>query len=822
MRMLFALMVFPVAGVKSAAAGLPADVGTLLNSYCVVCHDDVTKAGAFSLKSLSTDFSQHHAMRRWVQVHDRLKQGKMPPADAEQPTAAERQRLVGWLRTELIQSSLEQQQTDGRAALRRLNRIEYENTLRDLLGIYVDVKDLLPDDGAAAGFDTVSEALSISPVHLVRYQQAAEKAIEMAVPWRPEGAVDVHTTGREHTMRKHYEAVLERSTRLEGDAVVYFAEDTRHLSIRTATTKRPGRYRIRASVRGVQTAGRPLPVFVGLVNRRPIEWDRLEDVVAIFDAPADKRRIIDFEADVKENEQIFLTGWTLPAYRAKEITEKLKVHTAARMPGPALAIDWVEMKGPLDTWPPLGYRRLFGDLPMTCERITSGRLTEALAVKQHENEWKNDPYHPVSKQPKVDADRLIRAFLPRAFRRPVADVEADRFVRFAHDRLDAGYSFADAMKVAYKLILCSPGFLCRYEDAGPLDDYALASRLSYFLWSSMPDDELLRLAEQKQLRDADVLHDQVERMLKDRKAARFTENFVGQWLDLRKMMMTKPDRMYPEFDKYLLWSMPLETTEFFDEVLEKNLSLLQFVDSDWSMLNERLAQHYGIEGVAGMEFRKVQLPPNSRRGGVMTHASVLKVTANGTTTSPITRGAWILDRILGTPPSPPPPNLPAIEPDTRGTTTIRQQLEAHRNVVACAACHKQIDPPGFALESFDVIGGWRERYRTSVGGNGNAYEPLARYPSKKVWLGKEVETGYITADGEPFAGIDEYKQILLKEPDQIARNLVEQVMVYATGADIQFADRDVVEQIVGRLRKSNYGFRSLIHEVIQSRPFLNK
>ena len=807
---------------QPASAAMPAEVSRVFDTYCMACHDDATRAGSFSLQSLEQRFGQRDLLRRWVQVHDRVAEGKMPPADASQPTTAERRQVVQWLNTVLTKASLVEQQASGRVPLRRLNRVEYENTLRDLFGIHVNVQELLPDDGAAAGYDTVSEALTISPVHLVRYQEAAERAIATAVPWRPRGRVEQRVTGREHTLRKHYEAVLERSARLDGDAVVYVAEDTRHLSIRSATTRRPGRYRIRASVRAVGTAGQPLPVFVGFVHRRPIQWDRLEDVVGIYDAPPGTSRVLDFEADLGEQENLFVTGWTLPYYTSAVHKQKLQEHTVAEIAGPALAVDWIEITGPLDTWPPLGYRRLFGNLPMTCDRIASGRLKEEQAVLQHDNEWKADPWYPVTDSPKADADRLIRDFLPLAFRRPVPAAEADRFVKFAQARLDGGYTFPEAMKAAYRLVLCSPKFLCRYEEPGRLDDYALASRLSYFLWSSMPDDELFKLAGQNRLHEPEVLRAQVERMLGDPKAARFTDNFTGQWLDLRKMMMTKPDRMYPEFDKYLLWSMPRETTAFFDEVLRNNRSLLEFVDSDWTMLNERLAQHYGIEGVHGMELRKVPLPADSRRGGVMTHASVLKVTANGTTTSPITRGAWVLERILGQPPSPPPPNLPAIEPDTRGATTIRQQLELHRNAPACATCHREIDPPGFALESFDVIGGWRERYRSGNGGGDNDYLELVRYPGKKVWLGREVETGYITPDGQAFESVNDYRKILLQNPDQIARNLVEQVLTYSTGSAVEFADRAVVDEIVARLRTKNYGFRTLIHEVVRSRPFLHK
>jgi hypothetical protein len=311
-------------------------------------------------------------------------------------------------------------------------------------------------------------------------------------------------------------------------------------------------------------------------------------------------------------------------------------------------------------------------------------------------------------------------------------------------------------------------------------------------------------------------------MLKSPLAARFTENFAGQWLDLRKIDATIPDpHLYGDFDGTLLWSMPRETRLFFDEVLKNDLSLLEFVDSDWSMLNERLAKHYGIPGVVGNDFRKVKLPPDSHRGGVMTHASVLKVTADGTRTSPVLRGKWVLEKIIGKPPSPPPADVPSIEPDIRGATTIRQQLDKHRTVASCASCHVHIDPPGFALENFDPIGGWREFYRASTR-TPKGIVNIPGYTGRAFFRGPDVEQGGETHDGRPFANVDDYKKLLLADKDQLARNLAEKLIVYATGADIQFADRAEVERIVAAVRAKNYGFRQLVHEVVQSRVFVNK
>jgi Protein of unknown function (DUF1588)/Protein of unknown function (DUF1585)/Protein of unknown function (DUF1592) len=301
-----------------------------------------------------------------------------------------------------------------------------------------------------------------------------------------------------------------------------------------------------------------------------------------------------------------------------------------------------------------------------------------------------------------------------------------------------------------------------------------------------------------------------------------TDNFAGQWLDLRNINATSPDpQIYGEFDDFLFWSMPRETERFFEEILRADLSLTDFVKSDWTFLNQRLAQHYGIPNVVGGELRKVTLPAGSHRGGVLTQASILKVTADGTRTSPVLRGKWVLERILGQPPSPPPPDIPSIEPDIRGAVTIRQQLDKHRNTPACATCHRHIDPPGFALETFDAIGGWRDFYRATRGGPDKVVK-LANYPDRKVFRGADVEKGDKMPDGRKFGDIDEYKRLLLTDKDQLARNLAEKLVIYATGADIQFADREVISQLVARSRENKYGFRSLIHDVVQSRVFLNK
>jgi hypothetical protein len=334
----------------------------------------------------------------------------------------------------------------------------------------------------------------------------------------------------------------------------------------------------------------------------------------------------------------------------------------------------------------------------------------------------------------------------------------------------------------------------------------------------MPDEELFNLAEAGKLSQPEVLRGQVERMLASPKARQFTENFVGQWLNLREIDFTAPDfRLYPEYDDALKIAMLDEAHLFFEAILKDDLSVSNVIASDFTFVNTRLAKHYGIPGVDGMEMRRVKLPPELHRGGFLTMGSVLKVSANGTNTSPVIRGAYVLDRILGQPPAPPPAGVPAVEPDIRGATTIRDQLAKHRNTPTCNACHAKIDPPGFALESFDVIGGWRENYR-SLGRGGEVIVEGRRMPYHK---GLKVDPSD-AFNGEKFANIDELRQILLKNKDQLTRALTEKLVTYATGAAPTALDKPEIEAIVKKGREKGHGVRTLVHEVVKSKLFQNK
>lgn len=803
----------------------------LIEAHCLDCHGPDTQKAGLRLDPAGPGLAGAEWMETWTRVHDRLQSGEMPPEKRERPAPAALSGALGELSSSLQAASEERQRREGRVLLRRLNGTEYENTVRQLVGTDVRLKELLPEDNAAGGFDNVSAVLDLSSTHLLLYLEAAERAVASAIPVHPPLAFSDRRTGREMSEKgPNFQQTLNRSCLLRGDALVIYSKLPRYGLACTANVPGKGRYRVRMSAAAVGAAKQPVAAAFGTVDRGrepPVVLD-------CVDFPPGPPRVIETEIDLQANEAFVVnlpTNWDIRATK-----QPIEAHE-----GPGILIEWMEIEGPIDPFPSPAYRGLFGDsrlVPRSVARAErEGRQPPRIPENRPVQLWQNDPLEPVSDRPREDADRLIRAFLPKAFRRPVGPELETHYVGLVLARLDAGDSFREAMTYGYKAILTSPRFLFFQEPGGDapapdegrddpasleLDGFALANRLSYFLWSAPPDETLLRAAADGSLTRPDGLRRQVDRLLDSPAARSFTERFTGQWLDLRKMDATIPDpQLYGDFDGLLLWSMPRETHLFFEEILRRDLSVLEFVDSDWSMLNARLAAHYGIPGVVGNRFRRVDLPPSSHRGGVMTHASVLKVTADGTTTSPVLRGKWVLERLIGRPPSPPPPDVPAIEPDIRGATTIRQQLEKHRSVASCNACHRYIDPPGFALESFDPIGGYREFYRASSRTPAGLVS-LPGYTGRPFYRGPDVEKGGQTHDGRRFETVGEYRRLVLEDPDQIARNLAAKLLTYATGAEPQFADRAVIEALVAAARERNYGFRSLVHEVVQSRPFRHK
>jgi hypothetical protein len=551
------------------------------------------------------------------------------------------------------------------------------------------------------------------------------------------------------------------------------------------------------------------------------------------------------EAILNAGEVIQTDGMRLFRTRVNGTDEQYVNPLAEKDGMPGYAVQWMEVEGPIyDESTGSGYRLLFDELPL--KRVESGQTGVMLEIGLPAPQGIGGPgprrgpgggfggrFGPrtrqvavevVSDNPSVDAEQLLRAFMKRAYRRPVEEAHVQRFLTLFNDQYGKGFGFAKSMLSTYTAVLSSPGFLFTDERPGRLDDYALASRLSFFLWNSEPDESLRSLAARGELHRPKTLRAQTERLLNDPKSMRFIEAFTDYWLDLRKIDDTSPSTtLYNDYelDDPLKLAAIEETRLFVAEMLRADLPARNIVDSDFTFLNERLANHYAVPAVNGAKMRKVTLPADSIRGGLMTHASVLKVTANGTTTSPVLRGYWITERILGHQ-IPPPPPVAAVEPDIRGAVTLRQQLEKHRNDASCASCHSKMDPPGFALESFDVMGGWRDRYRAvkegvkpenGFGLNGQAF---AFYYALPVDCAGELP------DGRSFKDIREFKNLLLKDEVPMARNLAKQLITYATGAPVRFSDRDELEKIVRLSSSRQHGFRTMVLEIVQSDLFRMK
>jgi hypothetical protein len=762
----------------------------LLTRHCVPCHGPTVQKGRLRLDNLSGDMADEKSRSRWVEVRQRVQAGEMPPASKPRLPTDDKHALVRWIDSSVQAVDSGRRQKDGRVRLRRLNRGEYQNTLRDLLGVEVEVKSLLPEDSSAQGFDNVDSALRLSAVLLESYLEAGEVALRAALPERPSPQ-----PGGKRFSYLDEEPPRNNKTifRCLPDAVVFFSAGYSPTHLGCFRAPFPGKYRFRVSASGYQSAGKPVSFKINagdLIGREGLSF-----LVGYYDAPADKPAITEFTAELQKGGTIQIVPYG--------IGEEVFRIGAATYKGPGLAVQWVDIEGPLwNGWPTVSQKRLLGSLPL---RPVPG-----------------DPqrFEVVSTQPLADAERVLTTLVGRAYRRPTRPEEVQPYVALVRKQLQQGESFDRALRTGILAVLTSPDFLFHREKPGSLDDHALASRLSYFLWSSIPDEELLTLAGQGKLHESETLRRQVERLLKDQRANAFLTNFVGQWLGLRLLDFTSPDNtLYPEFDELLKLTMGQETEKFFQEVLDRDLSLTNFIHSDWTFLNERLARHYGIPGVDGVTLRRVTLPPGSHRGGVLTHASVLKVTANGTTTSPVQRGVWILNNFLGQSPSPPPAGVPAIEPDLRGAHSIREQLARHRESPACASCHARIDPFGFALESYDVIGGWRTWYRTF---EGQRVVAEVNATAVRYRRGPAVDPADTLPDGRRFRDIDELKQHLLADRDQLARCLADKLLTYATGHATEPADRRELDAVVERLGRKGYGLRTLIHEIVQSPLFLHK
>lgn len=775
-----------------SAAEAEAELRPFLQEFCYRCHAEQKQESELRLDTLTLPRSLPEGQQQrkehevWAQVAEAIQRGDMPPESAPQPSESQRARAASQLDRWLVAVA-----EPPPIGLRRLNRVEYENTVHDLLGIDVPLREMLPEDSAVQGFDNVADALAISSVLLERYLEAADAAFEAVI--RRIEPLPI-ATRRSMAMDE-----AENKKSVEGNKGGVIARHNSFIKVRSGwpptrfDSARPiedGLYHIRIAAWPHEPGNRTLAMAVfngSFFSGAETEPLGIHDVTGTADEP----RILELTAKMRDGAYITVEPRIFPPHAR-----------GSEEPQPGVAIKWIEIEGPLDqSWPSESQKRLLGDLPMIQDKPFWMRNRKGVHL------------HAVdSPRPTADAERILHEFIPRAFRRPASKEQMEPFVALAHRQLEEGASFEEAIRVGITAVLCSPQFLLLNRQA-EVDDYTLASRLSYFLWSSMPDETLMELAGQGTLSDLEVLHAQVDRMIDDPRIEAFTDNFTGQWLDLRDIEFTTPDKkLYPEFDELLQFSMLGETRGFFAHLLKHDLPVSNFIDSDFSVLNERLARHYGIQGIRGHEaFRVVALPEDSIRGGILTHASLLKVTANGTTTSPVLRGVWVLENLLGQPVPPPPAGIPAVEPDTRGATTVREQMSKHQSLETCARCHTRIDPPGFALESFDAIGGYRQRYR--CWGEGD------KVPGQKYRAGLPVEPGDRLGPGREFDDFVGFRQLLLDQSEQVARCLAEKLIVYAAGRRITPHDRQAIERMLEQARDSQHGLRSMIHAVVDSEPF---
>jgi len=870
---LFAILI-PVC--VHAAEATPASIATFLDGHCVACHNPESRSGGFDVSAIRANLDDPRHVAQWVRVFDRVKSGEMPPAKRPRPVKADADKFLEAVAGGLNVGEQKRDALSGRAPLRRLNRTEYENTLRDLLDLPgLNIKDLLPDDGRAHGFDKSSSALDVSPILMAKFAEAADAALDAAIAQYTVPPVPFKT--RMYANENYDFGVVIPN----GDGVMlkdFKYDDSRFPIPKDAYAggkfkglgelEQSGLWKEKPGTAGLfrclgeSFAGRFSKFSPNFSGRYRVStsvwsfwWDKGEvkasprtqaagiyygsRALGFLDAPSLKPTGHQLDVWLEPDDYLKFDAaslWEVHPYHHKD--------KAAGFTGPAVAIDYLEVEGPLhDEWPPASHKRLFGELPMIAfSKLPADAPKPKRSIPRRVKTYDagNSPgqltfgtVNPAS--PAAEAERLLKEFLPRAFRRPTKTEEIARFTMLALERIATGSCFEDAMRSAFKAALCSPEFLFLREPVGPLDDYAVASRLSYFLWSSLPDATLTALAEKGRLRDADELRKQVDRMLADPKSERFVNDFLDQWLDLREIDATTPDRrLYPEYNLYLRDAIRREPYAFFRQLLTQDRAASDLVASDFVMVNQRLAEHYGIPNVTGTQFRPVPVPKDSHRGGFLTQAAVLKVTANGTTTTPVKRGAWVNRKILGTPPQPPPPDIAAVEPDIRGATTIREQLAKHRDNATCASCHAKMDPPGFALESFDVIGGLRTKYRATEGKERPDLNttfrahlnPEGKFPSAmyntSFSLGQPVDASGETAAGQKFADVDEYRKLLLADRRGLARNLANQFVVYSTGVPMRFSDRAAIEQILDKAGGDGVRVRSLIYEMVKSPLFLTK
>lgn len=749
-------------------------VAAFLDQHCVECHDADVKKGGLDLTSLTFDRLDGSTLKSWQHIFERVRDGEMPPKKQPQPEKNEKDLFLAALKEPLLKTDQADIAANGRVRSRRLTRVEYEHTLHDLLGIDIPLKTLLPEDRASHGFETVADGQQLSHHQLARYLDVADLALSDAFDRAEKGDA---TYAKHHTPEM---LIKNRGGNYRGPDLKNGESITWPIGLqffgRTPTWAPAGGW-YRITLRGVRGIN---PTADGAV------WGTLRSghcesnapllyMIGLVEATATPRDMT-FEAWIEKNHRLELrpndgTRKNAPT-GAKGGNVSFKDRNLEKQGFSGIAHRGIDIERIYPIANDIGVRKkLFG-----------GDGLEALKAE--------------------NIDKLVSRFATRAFRRPVTEAQSAPYREIAAKSLQEGDSVLEALRAAYRAILCSPRFLTFIEAPGPLDDHAIASRLSFALWCSIPDQELLELANQNKLRDPQTLAQQVERLLSHTKAKRFIASFTDQWLKLNQIDFTTPDtRLFRDFDPVVQESMLQETRTYCTELLRRDLSITHLVDSDFAFLNGRLARHYKADLAlqSGAGLQKVMLKPEAKRGGLMTQGAILKVTADGTSTSPVVRGVFVNERILGNHIPPPPPGIPAIEPDIRGATSIRNQLEKHRHNESCASCHQTIDPPGFALENYDPVGVWRKGYG-------------------KDSKGAKIDPSGVTPEGATFTDLATWQQIYTQQPQRLARGFATHFLTYATGAPPRFSDEAALDEIA----KKTTNLRSIMREVVLSDIFRTK
>jgi len=747
-----------------------------LQTHCLRCHDNATQEGGFRLDNLTTDFTDPQVAQKWGEVRFRINAGEMPPPEEPQPSVKELDTIVDFITTRLRQGAADRMARRGPLEHFRLSRQEYANTVYDLLGVVIDVEapGRFNEDPRWHGFDRIGSLLSVSPSHIDRYFSVADAVIELAFPDSEEPAKTVRRSAGDGKRR-----------------LLQLGEGWRTINLR-----QPGHYKIRIHASG-------LPAFSGRTPRLSL-WHDLHkrsfggvDLTVAEDQPetieieglfpeghyeirnhARTQRHANGGVTLFRNELIDETqkiatlkdGFT--AFRTKVVDEQ------GRPVMPLLLIDWVEIEGPL--------------------------LTQAVRASR-------EGLFPADADDPTELQACLHRFAERAWRRPVTDIELEPYVGLITAERQAGETFRAAFKTALANMLIARGFFNLEEGSlgesrHRVNDYELASRLSYFLWNSRPDEELFNAARNGNLPSPATLAKELDRMIVDPKIDRFLDSFPRQWLQLHRVGMFQPDpNLYPEYDPWLEESMVMETTAYFAEMFRKDLPLREFIDSNWTMLNSRLAIHYGLAEPQPAELVRVELRPDSPRGGVLTQASILSLTSDGTRHRPVHRGVWISETIFARTPAPPPPNVDPLEPasEDQPKTSIRSQLHAHATLNVCASCHAKIDPLGLAFENFDAIGRWRDTERINGG------------------LGDDppVDAAGVLPDGKAFDGPTEFKKLLAAEDDRLAEAFLEQLATYALRRVMTVDDLEQLHAIAASARADDHRLQSLIRGLVMSELF---